>query len=107
MLFRKTRGLRLLSFLGVLLSRQNRVYLLSLLIPFAVYNLALKAYEVASRPEKFGLAQTIKLMRSDVFFNVGYALLWNGLFGAVHKRGGAAPRRGLSLPHHDDARGHL
>ena len=40
MLFRKTRGLRLLSFLGVLLSRQDRVYLLSLLIPFAIYNLA-------------------------------------------------------------------
>jgi lipoteichoic acid synthase len=76
-----------LSFLGALLSRQDRVYLLSLLVPFAIYNLALKAYDVASRPEKLGLARTIKLMRSDVFFNLGYALLWNGLFGAARRRG--------------------
>jgi lipoteichoic acid synthase len=83
----KTKGWRVLSFLGALLSRQDRVYLLSLLVPFAIYNLALKAYDVASRPEKLGLARTIKLMRSDVFFNLGYALLWNGLFGAARRRG--------------------
>jgi lipoteichoic acid synthase len=84
---RKIKGWRVLSFLGRLLSRQDRVYLLSLLIPFAIYNLALKAYDVASRPEKLGLARTLKLMRSDVFFNLGYALLWIGLFGAVRRRG--------------------
>jgi lipoteichoic acid synthase len=74
-----------LSFLGRFLSRQDRVYLLSLLIPFAVYNLALKVYDVASRSEKLGLARTLKLMRSDVFFNLGYALLWIGLFGAMRR----------------------
>jgi arylsulfatase A-like enzyme len=74
-----------LGFLGVLLNRRDRVYSLSLLIPFTVYNLALKAYDVASRPEKLGLARTLKLMRSDVFFNLGYALLWTGLFGVVHR----------------------
>jgi lipoteichoic acid synthase len=74
-----------LGFLGVLLNRRDRVYLLSLLIPFTVYNLALKAYDVASRPEKFGLAPTLKLMRSDVFFNLGYTLLWTGLFGVVRR----------------------
>jgi lipoteichoic acid synthase len=74
-----------LGFLGVLLNRRDRVYLLSLLIPFTVYNLALKAYDVASRPEKFGLARTLKLMRSDVFFNLGYTLLWTGLFGVVRR----------------------
>jgi hypothetical protein len=57
------------------------------MVPFAVYNLALKAHDVASRPEKPGLARTLKLMRSDVFFNLGYALLWIGLFGAVRRSG--------------------
>jgi lipoteichoic acid synthase len=84
---RKTKGWQLLSFLGGLLNRQDQVYLLSLLVPLAVYNLALKAHDVASRPEKPGLARTIKLMRSDVFFNLGYALLWIGLFGAVRRSG--------------------
>jgi arylsulfatase A-like enzyme len=86
-LLRETKGRRVVGFLGELLSRQDRVYPLSLLVPFAVYNLALKAYDVASRPEKFRLARTIKLMQSDVFFNVGYALLWIGLFGAARRRG--------------------
>jgi lipoteichoic acid synthase len=88
---RKTKGWRVLSFLGGFLSRRDRVYPLSLLVPFAVYNLALKVYDVASRPEKLGLARTLKLMRSDVFFNLGYALLWTGLFG-------------LPLPRHDNVR---
>jgi lipoteichoic acid synthase len=76
-----------LSFLGGFLSRRDRIYPLSLVVPFAIYNLALKIYDVTSRPEKFGLARAFKLMRSDVFFNLGYALLWIGLFGTVRKRG--------------------
>ena len=71
--------------MGGLLNRQDRVYVLSLLVPFAIYNLALKAYDVTSRPQKLGLARIIKLLRSDAFFNLGYALLWIGLFGAVRK----------------------
>src|SRR5215211_778501 len=82
---RETKGWRGWGFLGVLLSRRYRIYPLSLLVPFAVYNLALKVYDVASRPEKLGLARTLKLMRSDVFFNLGYALLWIGLFGAARR----------------------
>jgi lipoteichoic acid synthase len=82
---RETKGWRGWGFLGVLLNRRDRVYPLSLLIPFIVYNLALKAYDVTSRPEKHGLGRTLKLMRSDVFFNLGYALLWIGLFGVVRR----------------------
>jgi lipoteichoic acid synthase len=66
--------------LRALLSRRDWVYVLSLLIPFVVYNLALKASSVASIP---GLAPSFYLMRSDVFFNLGYALFWVGLFAAV------------------------
>ena len=87
MSLRQTKDRRILGFLGVLLSRQDQAYSLSLLVPFAVYNLALKAYDVASRPQKLGLARTLKLMRSDVFFNLGYTLVWIGLFGAARRRG--------------------
>src|SRR3712207_4869236 len=79
---------RVLGFLGVLLDSRDWVYLLSLLIPLFAYNLSLKAYSVASVP---GLAPNFDLMRSDVFFNLGYALFWIGLFAAV--RGGGPLRR--------------
>ncbi|MDQ3965130.1 MAG: sulfatase-like hydrolase/transferase [Actinomycetota bacterium] len=59
--------------------------MLSLLVPFVVYNLALKAVSVLSRPGDYGLAQTLELMLSDVFFNLGYALLWIGLFAAIRR----------------------
>ena len=70
-----------------LLSRRDWVYLLSLLIPFVVYSLALRAYEIASQPGDHGkLAQVLDLMWSDVFFNLGFALLWIGLFAVVRRR---------------------
>jgi lipoteichoic acid synthase len=72
----------------VLLSRRDWVYLLALLVPLFVYNLTLKASSVASIP---GLSPTFDLMRSDLFFNLGYALFWVGLFAAVH--GGGTLRR--------------
>ena len=91
MSFRKTKGWwvfytwGVLS--GVLPNARDRMYSLSLLGPFVVYNLALKAYDVAaSRPGGLGLARYLKLMRSDVFFNLGYALFWVGLF-ATGRRG--------------------
>jgi lipoteichoic acid synthase len=73
--------------LRALLSRRDWVYLLSLLIPFFVYSLALRAYEIASQPGDHGkLAQALDLMWSDVFFNLGFALLWIGLFAVVRRR---------------------
>jgi len=66
-----------------LLGRRDAYYLLSLLIPFFVYNLALKAVSVASIP---GLALTFDLVRSDVFFHLGYALLFFGLFAVARGR---------------------
>src|SRR5215210_6944277 len=70
--------------LYVLLGRRDWVYLLSLLVPLFVYNLVLKASSVASIP---GLAPTFDLMRSDLFFNLGYAFFWIGLFAAVRDKG--------------------
>src|SRR4051794_21561115 len=74
------------AFWSPLLSRQDWVYVLSLLVPLVVYNLALKAAAVASRSGETGLALTLNLMRSDVFFNLGYVLFWIGLF-VVARRG--------------------
>src|SRR5918997_3947036 len=85
----------ILSCLEVLLDRRDWVYLLSILVPLFVYNLALKASSVASIP---GLAPNFDLMRSDVFFNLGYALLWMGLFAAV--RGGGPLRRVVVILFH-------
>ena len=64
----------------MLLSRRDWVYSLSLLVPFVVYDLTLKAASAASQP---GLALTLGLLRSDVFFDFGYVLLWIGLFAAA------------------------
>jgi lipoteichoic acid synthase len=75
--------LKLLDFPGLLLSRRDWVYLLSLLVPLCVYSLALKASSVASVP---GLAPNFNLMRSDVFFNLGYAMFWIGFFARVRGR---------------------
>ena len=66
-------------------SLRDRVYSLGLLFPLAIYSLALKAYDVASQPGGLGLVRTLRLMRSDVFFNLGYALLWTGLFAIARK----------------------
>jgi lipoteichoic acid synthase len=74
-----------LGFPRVLLSRRDWGYLLSLLVPFVCYNLALKAYDVAMQPDDLGIVRAFELMRSDVFFNLGYVLLWIGLFAAVRK----------------------
>jgi phosphoglycerol transferase MdoB-like AlkP superfamily enzyme len=71
-------------FRGVL-SRRDRVYLLGLLAPLVTYSLALKASNIASRPGGRGLVRDLRLMRSDAFFNLGYTLLWFGLFAAARK----------------------
>src|SRR5215203_6048308 len=66
---------------------RDRLYLLSLLIPFIAYNLALKAASVLSWPGEQGpfALGGLDLMQSDIFFNLGYALLWVALFGMVRK----------------------
>ncbi len=84
---------------GSLLSPRDWVYLLSLLIPFAVYNLGLKVLLIFFSAEKqaplgaLGLVQAntpqpwlldcFGLMQSDLLFSLGYILLWAGLFAVV------------------------
>ena len=78
--------MRVSGFLRALLSRQDWVYSLALLAPFVVYNLALKAHDLAaSQSGDSGLARVLDLMQADIFFNFGYALFWIGLLAAVHR----------------------
>ncbi len=67
------------------LSRRDLVYLLGLLAPLVIYSLVLKASNIASRPGGRGLVRNLRLMRSDAFFNLGYTLIWFGLFAAVRR----------------------
>ncbi len=88
----------------VLLNRRDWVYLLSLLIPLIVYDLALKSILIfvvphdpqiegagglmqirLHAPEPMGLVEGLALLQSDLLFNLGYAVLWIGLFAVVRK----------------------
>ena len=71
-----------------LLGREDWTRVLALLVPLIVYVLALKAARVAALPDEHGILGALELMRSDLLFNSGYALLWVGLF-AVARRGPA------------------
>jgi phosphoglycerol transferase MdoB-like AlkP superfamily enzyme len=88
----KRTTFKILGFWEALLSRRDWVYVLSLLVPFVVYNLALKALILASRNTEsvgqFRVSTSRFLaygMWSDVFFVLGYALLMIGLFAAARK----------------------
>ena len=61
------------------LSSREWIYLLSLLIPFVIYNLVLKALDIASLQANHEPAQTLDWMWPVLLFNLGYALLWIGL----------------------------
>src|SRR5829696_9261351 len=77
-----------------LLSRRDWVYLLSLLTPFVFYNLALKSSTISIAWERVRLNQWdslaylgahVYLMASDVIFNLGYVLMWIGIFAVVRR----------------------
>jgi lipoteichoic acid synthase len=63
-----------------LLSGREWVYLGSLLVPMVIYNLVLKGIRIRSQEDVLGVFGALGLMRSDVLFNLGFVLLWVGLF---------------------------
>ena len=67
---------------GRLLSRRDWTYVLALL-PFVAYDLVLKIVRIASLSDEHGFLGSLQLVRSDLLFNLGYALLWVGLFAVV------------------------
>ncbi len=68
------------------LGRRDLAYALALLVPFVAYDLALKTVRVVSLDDEHGLQGSLLLLRSDLLFDLGYGLLWLGLF-AVAKVG--------------------
>jgi phosphoglycerol transferase MdoB-like AlkP superfamily enzyme len=82
----RERALRASSGLRALLTREDWIYLLSLLVPLVLYDLVLKVVRVIALPGTPGPIEFLDQIRSDVFFNLGYAILWIGLF-AVARRG--------------------
>jgi lipoteichoic acid synthase len=80
-----------------LLTREEWVYVSSLLVPLVVYNIVLKVVRVATQFVVPGPLGFLDQVRSDLLFNLGYAALWVGLFAVV--RGGAGRRILLVLFH--------
>jgi arylsulfatase A-like enzyme len=80
-----------------LLNREDWIYLLSLLGPLFVYNVALKVVRVATQFEVPGPLGFLDQVRSDFLFNLGYAVLWIGVFAVV--RGGFPRLIALALCH--------
>src|SRR5215218_8329550 len=80
-----------------ILTREEWVYVLSLLVPLVAYNVVLKVVRVATQFEVPGPLGFLDQVRSDILFNLGYAALWIGLFAVV--RGGVGRRVLLVLFH--------
>ncbi len=75
------------SQLRMILGRRDWVYLLSLLAPLAVYNIALKVLRISAQVEMPGPIGFLDQIRSDILFNAGFAALWIGLFAVVRSGG--------------------
>ena len=69
--------------LRALLAREDWIYLLSLLVPLFIYNVALKAIRVATQLDVPGPLGFVDQIRSELLFNLGYAALWIGLFAVA------------------------
>jgi lipoteichoic acid synthase len=68
-----------------LLIREDWVYLLSLLVPLLFYNVVLKVVRVATQFQAPGPLGFLDQVRSDLLFNLGYAVLWIGIFAVVRR----------------------
>ena len=66
--------------------REDWIYLLGLLLPLVFYNVTLKVIRIFTQLSPPGILGFLDQVRSDIFFNLGYALLWIGVF-AVFRRG--------------------
>jgi arylsulfatase A-like enzyme len=65
-----------------LLGRRDFVYVLSLLVPVVAYELVLKVIGLTSEYPAAGVLGALRLLRSDLLFDLGFALVWTGLFAA-------------------------
>jgi arylsulfatase A-like enzyme len=75
----------ILARLRALLIREDWIYLLSLLVPVFIYDVALKAVRVATQLDVPGPLGFLDQIRSEMFFNLGYVVLWIGLFAVTRR----------------------
>ncbi|MGF1470264.1 MAG: sulfatase-like hydrolase/transferase [Rubrobacteraceae bacterium] len=68
------------------MSREDWIYLLSLLVPLFFYNVGLKIVRIVTQLSPPGPLGFVDQLRSEVFFSTGYVALWIGLF-ALFRRG--------------------
>jgi arylsulfatase A-like enzyme len=64
------------------LDRRDWVYVLSLLVPLIIYELALEVLGLLSEYPASGVWETLRLLHSELLFDLGYALVWIGMFAA-------------------------
>ncbi len=83
--------------LGEILRRRDWAYLLSLLVPLVCYDLILKVILIHDQTGFKSARGAFGLVRSDVLFNVGYAVFWIGLFALVRT---GLPRRVVAILFH-------
>src|SRR5215216_7452105 len=93
----KSRTAGVVERLRGILTREEWVYVLSLLVPLVAYNVVLKVVRIATQFEVPGPLGFLDQVRSDLLFNLGYAVLWIGIFAAV--RGGVGRMISLVLFH--------
>ena len=77
---------RILGALRALLTREDWVYILGLLLPLILYDVALKTSRVVGLLGAPGPLEFVDQVRSELLFGLGYLALWVGVF-AVARRG--------------------
>ncbi len=82
---KKNMRLALFARFRSVLSGRDWVYLSGLLVPLVVYNLVLKGIRIRSQEDLPGGFAAFALIRSDLLFNLGYVLLWVGLFALTRQ----------------------
>ena len=80
------------------MSHRDWVYSLSLLIPFTIYNLVLRLFDLAPLPG-YGLGQILSPMLPTALFSMSYAIFWVGLFGVVRETSSPLRRAVVVLLH--------
>src|SRR5215210_523030 len=77
---------KILGALRALLTRGDWIYILGLLLPLILYDVALKTSRVVGLLGTPGPLELVDQVRSELLFGLGYVALWAGVF-AVARRG--------------------
>lgn len=76
---------RILGALRALLTREDWIYVLGLLLPLILYDVALKTSRVVGLLGAPGPLEFVDQVRSELLFGLGYLALWAGVFAVVRR----------------------